>query len=62
MPSDKHNSITANAASLIFSLLDIASAQDVSFGILQFIDYNAFFMDLHSSLLTVKSVDFGGYR
>ena len=35
MPSAKPNSKTANATSLVFSLFDIASAQDVPFGILQ---------------------------
>ena len=33
MPSDKRNSITAKAKGLIFSLFDIASAQQVPFGI-----------------------------
>ena len=33
MPSDKHNSITAKAKGLIFSLFDIASTQEVPFGI-----------------------------
>ena len=35
MPSDKHNSITAKATGLIFSLFDVALAQQVPFGILQ---------------------------
>jgi len=34
-PSDKHNLITANVTSLIFSLFDVASARDVPFGIPQ---------------------------
>ena len=37
MPSDKHNSITAKAMGLIFSLFVIASAQEVPFGIPQYI-------------------------
>jgi len=59
MLSDQHNSTMAKAMRLIFSLLDVTSAQEVPFGI-----YNTFFMDLsvpsfvfHSSLLTAKSVD-----
>jgi len=32
MPSDKHNSIMANPTSSIFSLFDVALAQDVPFG------------------------------
>jgi len=48
---------------LIFSLFDIASAQEVPFGILQYVLYNTLFMDLltlfmfHSSLLTAKVVN-----
>ena len=34
-PSDKHNSITAKATGLIFSLFNIASARQVPFDILQ---------------------------
>ena len=37
MPSDKHNLITAKAADLIFSLFDVASAQEVPFGIPQYV-------------------------
>ena len=37
MPSDKHNSITAKATGLMFSLFDVASAQDVPFGIPQYV-------------------------
>ena len=33
MPSDKHNSVTAKATTLIFSLFDVASTQEVPFGI-----------------------------
>ena len=36
MPSDKRNSITAKATGLIVSLFDIASAQQVPFGIPQY--------------------------
>ena len=57
MPSDKHNSITAKAMGLIFSLFDVALVAYHS-------TYNAFFMDLpvssfvsHSSLLTAKCVN-----
>ena len=63
MPSDKHNSITAKATGLIFSLFDVALAQEVPLAYCS--TYNAFFMDLpvssfassYSSLLTAKSVD-----
>ena len=37
MPSDKHYSIMAKATGLNFSLFDIASARQVPFGILQYI-------------------------
>jgi len=37
MPLDKHNSMAANTTSLIFSLLDIGSGQDVPFGTPQYI-------------------------
>ena len=37
MPSDKCNSITAKATGLILSLFDIVLAQEVPFGILQYI-------------------------
>ena len=36
---DKRKSITAKATDLIFSLLDVASAQQVPFGIPQYIQY-----------------------
>jgi len=39
MPLDKHNSITANTTTLIFSLFYVASAQDVPFGILQYAQF-----------------------
>ena len=37
MPSDKRNSITAKATGLIFSLFDVALAQQVPFGIPQYV-------------------------
>ena len=37
MPSDKHNSIMAKATGLIFSRFNITSAQEVPFGIPQYI-------------------------
>ena len=37
MPPDKRNSITAKATGLIFSLFDVALAQEVPFGIPQYI-------------------------
>ena len=37
MPSDKYNSIMAKATGLIYSLFDVASAQEVPFGILQYV-------------------------
>ena len=37
MSSDKHNSITTKATGLIFSLFDVASARQVPFGILQYV-------------------------
>jgi len=37
MPSDYHNSITAKATGLIFLLLDIASARQVPFGTLKYV-------------------------
>ena len=37
MPSDKHNSVTDKDTGILFSLLDITSAQQVPFGILQYI-------------------------
>ena len=37
MPSDQHNSIMVKATSLIFSLFDVASAQEVPFGIPQYV-------------------------
>ena len=62
MSSDKHNSITAKATGLIFSLFDVALARQVPLTYCSM--YNAFFMDLpvssfvtHSSLLTARSVD-----
>ena len=37
MPSDKHNSIMAKATGLISSLFDVASVQQVPFGIPQYV-------------------------
>ena len=37
MPSDKRNSITAKTTDLIVSLFDVASAREVPFGILQYV-------------------------
>ena len=37
MPSDKRNSITVKTTGLSFSLFDVASAQQVPFGILQYV-------------------------
>ena len=37
MPSDKRNSKTAKATGLIFSLFDVASAPEMPFGILQYV-------------------------
>ena len=37
MPPDKCNSIMAKAMGLIFSLFDIALAQEVPFGMLQYV-------------------------
>jgi len=37
MPSVKHNSITAKAMGLIFSLSDVTSAREVPFGIPQYV-------------------------
>jgi len=62
MLSVKHNSITAKAMGLIFSLFNVASAREVPYGI-PYSTCNVFFRDLpvsffvfHSSLLTVKSI------
>ena len=59
MPSDKHNSITAEATGLIFSLFDVASAQRVPFGIPQYVQciLHGLTSVSHSFLLTAKSVD-----
>ena len=57
MPSAKHNSIMANATSLIFSLFGVAS---VPFGIAQYVRciLHELTSVFYSPLLTVKSVDF----
>ena len=62
MPSDKCNSLTAITTDLIFSLFDVTLAQEMPFGIPQYVQ--CIFMGLpvssfvsHLSLLTVKSAD-----
>ena len=64
MPSDKCNSITANAMGLIFHCSMLLQPERCLLAYHS--TYNAFFMDLpvssfvsHSSLLTAKSVDLG---
>ena len=63
MPSDKRNSITAKAMSLIFSLFNVALDQEVPFGIPVHTVHSSWTYMYqcppvsHSSLLTVKSVD-----
>ena len=64
MPSDKGNSISAKATGLIFSLFDVASAREVPFGILQYVQCILHGLTVpvssfvfHSSLLTAKSVN-----
>ena len=62
MPSDKHNSITAKAMGLTFSLFDVALAGRVPFGISQYVQcilhgLTSVLLVSHSSLLTVKGVD-----
>jgi len=37
MPPDQHNALMAKATGLIFSLFDVASAQQVPFGIPQYL-------------------------
>ena len=60
MPSDKRNSITAKATGVIFSLFDVASAREVPFGILQYVQcilHELTSVLLCVPLLTVKCVD-----
>ena len=59
MSSDKRNSITVKPMGLIFSLFDVASAQEVPFGIPQYVKciLHGLTNVLHSSLLTAKGVD-----
>ena len=59
MPSDEHNSITAKVTGLIFSLFNVASAREVPFGIPQYVHciLHGLTGVLHSSLVTVKSVN-----
>ena len=54
MPSVKHNSIMVKATGLIFSLFDIASAQEVSFGIPQYVQ--CILQGLTSVLLSVPFI------
>jgi len=64
MPSDQCNSITAKATGLIFSLFDVASAREVPFGILQYVQ--CILQGLTSVLLCGSFIfvdsEFGGYR
>jgi len=59
MPSEQRNSITSKASSLIFSLFDVASAREVPFGILQYVQciLQGLTSVLLSSLLTVKGIN-----
>ena len=59
MPSDKHNSITAKATGLIFSLFDVALAREVPFGIIQCILHGliSVLLCVPFILLTAKSVN-----
>ena len=54
MPSDQHNSITARATGMIFSLFNVASAQEVPFGILQYVQ--CLLQELTSVLLCVPFI------
>ena len=53
MPSDKHNSIAAKDTGLIFSLFDVASAQQVSFDALQYMYVQSMLHGLTSVLLCI---------
>jgi len=53
MPSDHHDSTVAKATCLILSLFDVASAWEVPFGILQYIQY--ILHGLTSALLCVPA-------
>jgi len=61
MPSDQCNSTIAKVTHLIFSLFDIASTQEVPFGIPQYVQCILHGLTVpvpsHSSLLTTKSVN-----
>ena len=58
MPSYKHNSITAKAMGLIFSLLNVASAGEVSWHTtVCTMELPVFSFLFHSSLLIAKGVD-----
>ena len=54
MPSDKRITITAKAMNLIFSLFDVASPQEVPFGIPQYIQF--ILHELTSVLLCVPFI------
>ena len=64
MTSYKHNSITAKATALIFSLFDVASAGQVPFGMPQYVQCKLHGVTCvlqcfvsHLSLLTVQGVN-----
>jgi len=52
MPSDQRNLIMAKTTDLIFSLFDVASAQEVPFGMLQYLQ--CILHGLISALLCVQ--------
>jgi len=56
MPSDQHNAIMTKVIGLIFSLFDVASAQEMPFGIPQYVQciLQGLTSVFRSSLLTVK--------
>jgi len=54
MPSVKHNAIPTKDTGLIFSLFDSASAQEVPFGIPQYVQF--IFQGLTSVLLCVPFI------
>ena len=60
MPSDKRNSIMAKATGLIFSLFDVTSAQQVPFGVPQYVQ--CILHGLTSVLLCPKNVDLAVVR
>ena len=54
MPPDKCNAITAKDMGLIFSLFDVASAREVPFGIVQYVQ--CILLGLTSVLLCVPFI------